>query len=295
MLSCCDTARAGGLVSRSDPEASGAARPETRFFERAAGRIAFDDSGGHGPLIVAIPGMGEIRQQYRLVRPQLVRSGYRFVTLDIRGHGQSSVNWTDYSARAVGGDVLALIDHLRADSAVVLGNSFAAGAALWAACEQPDRVRGIGMLGPILRDLPVDPLTRIVARIGFAGPWRTWFWMTYWNSLFPLHKPVDHAAYRERLAANLKEPGRMKVLQKMASLSKSDTEALVGKIPVPVLIVMGSRDPDFKDPVAESAWLARKMDARVVLAHGAGHYPHVESPDQVAREIEKFLKCLKGR
>ena len=283
------------LVAQIGLGTSLASTPETRFFEHATGRIAYDDSGGNGAMIVAIPGMGDVRQQYRFLRPRLVRAGYRFVTMDVRGHGESSVNWTDYSARAVGSDALALIQHLGADKAIILGNSFAAGAALWAASEQPGMVQGIGMLGPILRDLPVDPVTRAIVAIGFAGPWRTWFWMTYWDSLFPLNKPVDHLAYRDRLRANLKEAGRMDALRTMVGLSKSDTEALVGKVSVPVLVVMGSRDPDFKDPVAEAAWLAGKTKAKVALVNGAGHYPHVEVPDQAANEIESFLDRLKGK
>jgi pimeloyl-ACP methyl ester carboxylesterase len=268
---------------------------ETRYLERDTGRIAYDDSGGNGALIVAIPGMGDLREQYRFLRPRLVRAGYRVITMDVRGHGESSASWPDYSARAVGNDALALIHHLGADKAIILGNSFAAGAALWAAQAEPETVQGIGMLGPILRDLPVDPLTRAVVGIGFAGPWRTWFWMTYWDSLFPLKKPVDHQAYRDRLATNLKEAGRMDALRTMVGLSKSDTEALVGKVTVPVLVVMGSRDPDFKDPIAETAWLAGRSKAQVALVNGAGHYPHVEVPDRVASEIKRFLDRLKGR
>lgn len=261
-----------------------AATPETRFLDRPSGRIAYDDSGGTGSLIVAIPGMGDLRQQYRFLRPRLVRAGYRVVTLDLRGHGESSAKWTDYSPRAIGGDALALIHHLGADRAVLLGNSFAAGAALWAAHEEPDAVQCIGMLGPILRDLPLDPLTRAVVGIGFAGPWRIGFWMTYWNSLFPLNKPADHAAYRDRLAASLKEGGRMDALRTMFGLSKAETEALVGRVSVPILVVMGSRDPDFEDPIAEAAWLAARTKALVTVVHGAGHYAHVEAPDQVARK-----------
>lgn len=287
-LTCCILAQIGLSTSV-------AATSETRFLERDAGRIAYDDSGGNGSLIVAIPGMGDVRQQYRFLRPRLVGAGYRVVTMDVRGHGESSANWPDYSARAVGSDALALIRQLGAGKAVILGNSFAAGAALWAAHEQPDVVQGIGMLGPILRDLPFDRLTQVMVSIGFAGPWCTWFWMTYWESLFPLTKLADHLAYRDRLAANLKEAGRMDALRTMVALSKSDTEALVGKVSVPVLVVMGSRDPDFNDPVAEAAWLAGKTKAQVALVHGAGHYAHVEVPDQVASEIERFLDRLRGK
>ena len=283
-----------GLLVQTVTQASWASVPETRFLAKAGGHIAYDDSGGTGPLIVAIPGMGDLRAQYRLLRPRLVEAGYRVVTLDVRGQGESSASWPDYSARAVGSDALALIHHLGVGQAVLLGNSFAAGAALWAARTEPGTVRGIGMLGPILRDRPSSLLTRAALGIGFAGPWRNGFWMTYWDSLFPLCKPADHADYRARLAANLREPGRMAALQTLIGLSKVETEALVGKVAVPALVVMGSRDPDFADPIAEATWLATRMKARVSVIDGAGHYPHVESPGQVADEIQRFIDRLKA-
>lgn len=262
----------------------------TQFLVRGDGRVAYDDSGGPGPLLIAIPGMGESRHQYRLLRPRLVAAGFRVVTMDVRGQGASSARWSDYSARAVGGDALALIGHLGRSQAFLLGNSFAAGAALWAAHEQPGAVLGIGMLGPILRDPPTGLFTRLVLDLGLAGPWRTWFWMSYWDGLFPLRRPADHADYRRQLVSMLREPGRMDALRTMIGLSKAATEALVGQVDVPVLVVMGDRDPDFPDPVAEAAWISRTAPARVMLVPGAGHYPHVEAPDPVAAEILHFFQ-----
>ena len=122
--------------------AASAAR-DTRFLAVDGGRIAYDDTGGNGPLIVAIPGMGDLRSQYRLVRPELEAAGYRVVTMDVRGFGETSAQWADLSAQAVGRDALALIDHLDAGPAVILGNSFAAGSALWAAHDAPERVSGV--------------------------------------------------------------------------------------------------------------------------------------------------------
>lgn len=262
----------------------------TQFLARGEGRVAYDDSGGSGPLLIAIPGMGETRHQYRLLRARLVAAGYRVVTMDVRGQGASSARWSDYSARAVGGDALALIGQLGRRQAFVLGNSFAAGAALWAAHEQPGAVLGIGMLGPILREPPTGFFTRLVLDLGLAGPWRTKFWMSYWDGLFPLRRPADHADYRRQLVSMLREPGRMDALRTMIGLSKAATEALVGRVDVPVLVVMGDRDPDFADPVAEAAWISRTAPARVMLVPGAGHYPHVEAPDTVAAEILHFFQ-----
>lgn len=263
--------------------------PPTRFLAQGEGRIAYDDSGGPGPLVLAIPGMGDLRSQYRALRLPLQQAGWRVVTMDVRGHGETSARWDEYSARAVGRDALALVEHLGAGPAVILGNSFAAGSALWAAHEAPQHVRGVVLLGPIVRDAPPSWLTKAVVAAGFAGPWRVAFWLTYWNSLFTRRKPADHAQARAALAANLREPGRMDALRTMVGLSKADTEALVARSNVPALLVMGSRDPDFADAKAEARWLGRALGSEPLIVDGAGHYPHLETPEQVLPALLDFL------
>jgi pimeloyl-ACP methyl ester carboxylesterase len=244
---------------------------ETRFLAVDGGQIAYDDTGGNGPLILAIPGMGDLRSEYRLLRPALQRAGYRVVTMDVRGHGESSARWADYSAHAVGRDALTLIDHLEAGSAVILGNSFAAGSALWAAHDAPARVSGVVLLGPIVRDLEAPWYATLALKIGFAGPWRVWFWTTYWNSLFPTHKPADQDQVKAAITEHLHEPGRMAALQAMLGLSKADTAAIVPQSRVPALVVMGTRDPDFPDATAEARWLASEIHAESLIIDGAGH------------------------
>ena len=68
----------------------------THFLTLPDGRIAFDDQG-HGPLIPCVPGGGDLRSQYRFLTPQLVAAGYRVVTMDLRGQGESSVTWPEYT------------------------------------------------------------------------------------------------------------------------------------------------------------------------------------------------------
>jgi pimeloyl-ACP methyl ester carboxylesterase len=264
----------------------------THFLTTDGGRIAYDDTGGNGPVILAIPGMGDLRSEYRHLRPALKQAGYRVVTLDVRGFGETSARWSDYSAHAVGRDALALLDHLNARSAIILGNSFAAGSALWAAHDAPERVSGVVLLGPIVRDPKVPWFAKLALKIGFSGPWRAGFWMTYWNSLFPTRKPPDHAAVKTALARNLREPDRMAALQSMIGLSKADTLAILSQSRVPALIVMGTRDADFPDPAGEAAWLAGQLGARSVLVEGAGHYPHAEMPERVAPEVLAFIGGL---
>lgn len=271
-----------------------AATLQTRFLAVDGGRIAYDDTGGHGPLILALPGMGDLRSEYRLLRPALESAGYRVVTMDVRGFGETSAQWDDYSAHAVGRDALALIEHLDAGPAVILGNSFAAGSALWAAHDAPARVSGVALLGPIVRDPKPTWVQNLALKIGFAGPWRVWFWTTYWNSLFPTRKPADQNQVKSAIAANLREPGRMDALKAMLGLSKADTAAMLPTSRVPALVVMGTSDPDFPDAEAEARWLAAALGADSLIVDGAGHYPHTEMPELVAPKLLAFIGKVRG-
>lgn len=75
------------------------------YLEREGGRIAYEEAGGSGPVVVCAPGMGDLRGVYRFLAPKLVAAGYRVVTMDLRGHGESSTGWADHRPAAVGDDL----------------------------------------------------------------------------------------------------------------------------------------------------------------------------------------------
>jgi pimeloyl-ACP methyl ester carboxylesterase len=265
---------------------------QTQFTTTEGGHVAFQDTGGNGPAILAIPGMGDLRSEYRLISPALQQAGYRVITMDARGFGETSATWSDFSARAVGRDAVAVLKHLGVGPATIMGNSFAAGSALWAAQDAPERVNGVVLLGPIVRDLEASFLQKLSLKIGFAGPWKVGFWTMYWNTLFPTRKPADHAEVKAAITKNLREPGRMDALVAMLSLSKADTAAILEKTTVPALVVMGTKDPDFTDAVEEARMLAGKLKAETIIVDGAGHYPHTEMPELVAPKLLTFLAGL---
>ncbi|MCF7702407.1 alpha/beta fold hydrolase [Loktanella sp. M215] len=267
---------------------------QTQFITTEGGRVAFEDTGGNGPAILAIPGMGDLRSEYRMIRPVLQQAGYRVITMDARGFGETSATWSDYSARAVGRDAVAVLKHLGVGPATIMGNSFAAGSALWAAQDSAENVNGVVLLGPIVRDLEASFIQKLSLKIGFAGPWMVAFWTMYWNTLFPTVKPADHAAVKAAITQNLREPGRMDALKAMLSLSKADTAAILAKTTVPALIVMGTKDPDFGDAVEEARTLAGLLGAQTIIVDGAGHYPHTEMPEMVAPKLLSFLDDLKS-
>jgi pimeloyl-ACP methyl ester carboxylesterase len=150
------------------------------------------------------------------------------------------------------------------------------------------------LLSPIVRDAKPSWLAKVTMKLAFAGPWRVWFWTSYWNSLFPTHKPADQAQIEAALSRNLHEPGRMTALQTMIELSKADTTVLLPRSRIPALVVMGTLDPDFTDATAEARWVASQISAQTLIVDRAGHYPHTEMPEQVAPNVISFIEHLKA-
>ena len=130
--------------------ASSAQAPSTRYINRPEGRIAYDVQGS-GPVVVLVPGMGDLRAGYRYLAPQLVAAGYTVATTDLRGHGDSDVSFAEYGDQATAGDIAALIAEL-GGPAVIVGNSMAAGSAVLVAAQHPELASGLVLIGPFVRE-----------------------------------------------------------------------------------------------------------------------------------------------
>ncbi|MEU4399201.1 alpha/beta fold hydrolase [Micromonospora orduensis] len=264
------------------------------------GTIAYEVTG-EGPLVVLAHGMGDSREAYRFVAPPLVAAGYRVAAVDLRGCGESSVRWPSYSRTDIAGDLLAVIRHL-GGPAVLVGHSISGGAATIAAAQAPDLVTGIVELAPFTRkqsirlgDLRVGRYRRGMVRLLGAGLLGSVpLWRSYLEVAYPGRKPADWTARMARVDAMMREPGRMKAMQKMGQSAPVDAGAQLANVRCPVLIVEGTLDPDWADPRAEGEAIVAALPAglgRLETIEGAGHYPHVQYPDEVTSLVLTFLRA----
>jgi pimeloyl-ACP methyl ester carboxylesterase len=90
----------------------------------------------------------------------------------------------------------------------------------------------------------------------------------------------------------------MKALRNMFRSSPADAGAQLGNVRCPVLVVMGTLDPDWADPHAEGAEIVDSLApglGRLEMIEGAGHYPHDQFPDQVVLLMLAFLQSNAAR
>ena len=266
------------------------AAPPTNYLGRPEGRIGYEIAGA-GPLVVLVPGMGDLRGTYRFLAPALREAGYRVAATDLRGHGDSDTTFARYGDVETADDIAALIEHL-GGPAVVVGNSMAAGAAVLAAAHRPELINGLVLVGPFVRNPATGALQRLMLRAAMARPWAAVTWKAYLPKLYAGRRPADFAAYRNEVVAALRRPGYAKAFSLTTRTDHAAAEAELAKVSTPALIVMGSEDPDFPDPRVEADWIAAALNAEVLMVPDAGHYPQSQRDDLVTPAVVRFLATV---
>lgn len=286
-----------GVAAMGAP-AMGLETPKVAYAPAGKGRIAYEDTGGSGPAVLCMPGMGDVRGEYRFLVPMLKEAGFRVLVADLRGHGDSTLGFERYRPEDSGDDVLAVLTHAGVARATLIGCSMSAGSIAWAAAQAPERIEALVMLGPAARDAGSSgfqaTLNGMLYRALFTRPWGPSVWSWFYGTLYKQHRPSDLETYRAGLRTMLAQPGRMEALQAMIMASKKPVGDRLERVQAPTLLVMGSADPDFPDPRREAETLAGMLGGKthVAVLEGLGHYPHVEDPQAVMELIRKVLPEL---
>jgi pimeloyl-ACP methyl ester carboxylesterase len=250
------------------------------------GRLAWDVVG-EGPLVVCLPGIGDLRDRYAVFAARL-SADFRVVSVDLRGQGSSDVGFSEYTPEAVGADLARVLEFF-GEPAIVVSNSMTAASSVWAAAEKPALVAGLVLTGPFVREVELSWPMKAAFWAMFAGPWAGWAWATWQRTLAPT-LPKDELDRRyAAIRASLAEPGRLDAVRGFLSSPKTACEQRIPEVCCPVRVVMGSKDPDFSSPAEEARAVADLLHGQVLLVD-AGHYPAAEQPDEVAAYVAAFAR-----
>jgi pimeloyl-ACP methyl ester carboxylesterase len=227
----------------------------------------------------------------------LERSGYRVVSYDARGHGDSgpAPEAGAYEYSDLVADLEGLLDALEVERAVLVGASMGAATTLAFAIEQPERVSALVQVTPAHLGLPQtdprelarwDALAEALERDGVEG-----FMSAYGEP------PVEERfrglvvqAIRQRIERHRHPEAVASALRVVPRSKAFDGPDALEEVAAPTLVV-GSRDeldPEHPYSVAE-AYAARIRDAELVV-EDEGASPLAWRGAQLSRAIIGFLE-----
>ncbi len=153
------------------------------FFEHEGQRIAYSAYGEGSRVTVLLPGLLLSQRMQEPLAEALAARGERVIVMDPLGHGRSDRprDMWRYSMGTFARQVVALLDRLEVDQAVVGGTSLGANVTLEVASLAPERLRGMllempvldnGLLGSALAFTPLlvaltfgEPVMKAVQRV----------------------------------------------------------------------------------------------------------------------------------
>ena len=146
-----------------------------RSFRHDGHRLAFTEYGEGPRVVVLLHGLLLSQRMHERLARELAARGNRVITLDLLGHGQSDrpLDMWHYSMTLFAEQVVALLDHLGAEEAVVGGTSLGANVTLEVALRAPARLRGMVIEMPVLDNALVAAavaFTPLMLALTFAEP-----------------------------------------------------------------------------------------------------------------------------
>jgi non-heme chloroperoxidase len=282
-----------GATTILDPAPAGDARLRTGAVRLPDGlRIPYAERGDPaGPPVLLLHGFTD---SWRSFTPLLhhMPDGLRAIAVTQRGHGDADRPEAGYDPGGMAADLAAFAEALGLGPAVVVGHCMGAQVAQHFAVGHPARTRGLVLIGayPTLRANPVVRAFWDEAVAGLADPVDPGFARAFQQDT--LARPVPPDFLDMVVAESLKLPAAV-WRRVLAALMAEPTQAGLGRIDAPTLLLWGDRD-GLVSRADQAVLQGAIAGARLVVHEGGGHSPHWEDPARVAGEIAAFVAGIGG-
>jgi pimeloyl-ACP methyl ester carboxylesterase len=240
---------------------------------------------GTGTAVLLVHGSGGHHaawwQQVAALSPS-----FTVITVDLRGFGNT--RWaSEHDARNFPGDIVAVLDAVAADggpaSAVLVGQSIGAAAALRAAMARPDRAAGV-VLAHSLGGLRHDELSALV-KADRAEAEKIPVLDRLMTPEFRARRPDMAFLFRQMGTFNT---ARMQDLRNLNSDGPTIEE--LSAAPFPVLLLAGEKDAVLSPVTVRRAGQLLGPNTRVEVVTAAPHSMYWETPELFNDAISRFLK-----
>ncbi|AVZ76189.1 alpha/beta hydrolase [Streptomyces lunaelactis] len=242
---------------------------------------------GSGPhRIIAVHGWLADRTDYGGGLPDLDRQNFTYVLVDLRGYGEAREAPGAYTTTEGAADILALADRLGWDSFSLIGHSMGGAVVQRVLAAAPYRVRRLVGISPVPASglkMPPEQWELFASAAGKPESRRAIIDYTT-GSVRPaawLDRMVDRSVARS-------DPDAFRAW--LDSWAGEDFHAEVAGAPIPALAVTGALDPAISADFMRQTWLRCYARGELAELACAGHHAMDETPLQLIRTVEDFLR-----
>ncbi len=224
-----------------------------------------------------------------------IKENYRLIAYDVRGHGDTEVGSPAFSISQFGDDLIALMDTLLIEKAIVAGLSMGGYIALNAIQKNPDRFAGLLLCdtqcgadsaeGKEKRKKTID----FIQRHGL-----TVYAQESLKNLFApasLERKMNEVLFIEEIILKSKAENICLTLQALAD--RKEACSSLKKINTPVAILVGQEDKVTTPETAEKMHKSIKGSTLHIIEE-AGHLSNLENPEKFNELVLEFLNANFG-
>jgi pimeloyl-ACP methyl ester carboxylesterase len=266
--------------------------PAELSVERDGQRLA-GESIGDGPPIALLHGITATRRYVVHGSKVIARHGYRQISYDARGHGESrpAPPHGGYSYGELGADLEAVLDAVAGERAVVLvGSSMGAHTAVSYALAHEERLAGLVLIGPTYMGFVDDEalagwdrLADGLERGGVEG-----FMDAYDRGLDPAWRETVLRFTRQRLLEHRHPRAVARALREVPRSTPFEAISELEFCQVPTLVVASRDAADPGHPHAVAAAYADRLPQGRLISEDEEESPLAWQGGRLAREIISF-------
>jgi len=219
-----------------------------------------------------------------------LRSRYRVVTYDIRGHGESEVGDGQYTIELFVDDFFQLLDHLQIEKTAVVGLSMGGYITLRAIERNPERFRALVLCDTRSEaDTNESKLKRAatIRLVKAAGVEK--FAADFVKSIFAPQTFERDPETVQFIQDIIEETSPTAIVGTLLALAaRTDTTPSLPNINVPTLILVGEHDP-LTPPSAAEEMHAKIANSELHVIPDAAHMSNLENPEVFNQRLLDFL------
>ncbi len=248
------------------------------------------------PKLVFLHGLMGFGSNWKTMARHL-ESQYQILLYDQRGHGRSAQPSTGYGIEDYVSDLEGILTELGWGEVVLVGHSMGARVAAGFAEKYPQKVRQLILvdMGPVsdiasmisveekIKMVPVPFASRDEARAFFDGPFLQKFKNETVKQFFYANLDSNDSG---EMSWRFYLPGVLETLWQ----SRTSTQwTAYQNFSMPTLLIRGQKSQDFSQELFDEV-VAKNPQITGVVVEGAGHWVHVEKPNELLQIFEDFLK-----